>query len=383
MNDSTMRKLSLIILALSVFAACADELPRNLRNLPPCKKGEKRFKLNLERDWPAKPGDASVCLWKDDKYAACSITIDDNCAQDHAWWLAQAEKCGFKLTWFVITGNVGKKDVKQTGTWEGFQKLVDAGHAVESHTTTHNYNGKGRPVITDEELHSMYRDSLKIINEKIKGHRATCIAYPNGQPHAEIAAQYAIACRGVQGIINNANDVNYLCTNKGGFWPAYSDVLLTGRTEVEQNKFLNFKSQGNRRGWITPLRHQVKEGRTPEQKAASEKSLATALEQLASHKDEIWFGTFPACAKYGQSRDTAELMSKRTGDKIVINLRDRMDDELFDEPLTVKVRLPDGWKTVRAKQGKGTVPARLVTHDGTPYALVDIVPDRGEVSVGR
>lgn len=63
----------------------------------------------------------------------------------------------------------------------------------------------------------MYRDSLKIINEKIKGHRATCIAYPNGQPHAEIAAQYAIACRGVQGIINNANDVNYLCTNKGGF----------------------------------------------------------------------------------------------------------------------------------------------------------------------
>ena len=160
-------------------------------------------------------------------------------------------------------------------------------------------------------------------------------------------------------------------------------MLLTGRTEVEQNKFLNFKSQGNRRGWITPLRHQLKEGRTPEQKAASEKSLATALEQLASHKDEIWFGTFPACAKYGQSRDTAELTSKRTGDKIVINLRDRMDDELFDEPLTVKVRLPDGWKTVRAKQGKGTVPARLVTHDGAIYALVDIVPDRGEVSVER
>lgn len=55
-----MRKLSWIFLALSACVVCADELPRNLRNLPPCKKGEKRFKLNLERDWPAKPGEVRL-----------------------------------------------------------------------------------------------------------------------------------------------------------------------------------------------------------------------------------------------------------------------------------------------------------------------------------
>lgn len=35
-----------------------------------------RFELR-DRDWPGKVGEASVCLWKDDALAACSITIDD------------------------------------------------------------------------------------------------------------------------------------------------------------------------------------------------------------------------------------------------------------------------------------------------------------------
>ncbi len=380
MNLKAFGMAAAVALAATMCGA-ADDGPRDLLNLSPVKKGEKRFKLNLERDWPEKPGEASVCLWKDDKYAACSITIDDNCAQDHDWWLAQAEKHGFKLTWFVITGNVGKKDTRQTGTWDGWQRIVDAGHAVESHTTTHNYNGKGRPVVTDEELHAMYRDSLAEINRRLKGHRATTIAYPNGQAHPEIARRYAIACRGVNGILNDANAIDYLNTNKGNFWKPFVDVLLTGRTDVQANKWLNFKNQGNRRGWMTPLRHQVREGRTPEKKAAAAKKLEEALEYMGRFKDEIWYGTFPACAKYGQSRDTAELTSVLKDSKIVVTLRDRMKDGFFDEPLTVKVRLPDGWKGVAAKQAGQACATRFVEHDGAPYALVDILPDRGETTI--
>jgi hypothetical protein len=48
-----------------------------------------------------------------------------------------------------------------------------------------------------------------------------------------------------------------------------------------------------------------------------------------------------------------------------------MKDDVFNFPLTVKVRLPDGWKSVSG----GT----FIEHNGKPYALVDVVPDRGEV----
>ena len=48
-----------------------------------------------------------------------------------------------------------------------------------------------------------------------------------------------------------------------------------------------------------------------------------------------------------------------------------MDDAKFNFPLTVKVHLPDGWTGVKG----GT----FVSHDGKPYALVDVIPDRGAV----
>ena len=56
-----------------------------------------------------------------------------------------------------------------------------------------------------------------------------------------------------------------------------------------------------------------------------------------------------------------------------------MDDALFDEPLTLKVRLPGDWRGVRAAQGGKAVAASFVEHEGAPYALVDAVPDRGEI----
>jgi hypothetical protein len=58
-----------------------------------------------------------------------------------------------------------------------------------------------------------------------------------------------------------------------------------------------------------------------------------------------------------------------------------MKDDIFDYPLTVKVRLPDGWKSAKATQGGKPVPVRFVTHEGAPFALVDAVPDRGAVRV--
>ncbi len=58
-----------------------------------------------------------------------------------------------------------------------------------------------------------------------------------------------------------------------------------------------------------------------------------------------------------------------------------MKDDIFDYPLTVKVRLPNGWKSAKATQGGKPVPVRFVTHEGAPYVLVDAVPDRGAVRV--
>jgi hypothetical protein len=58
-----------------------------------------------------------------------------------------------------------------------------------------------------------------------------------------------------------------------------------------------------------------------------------------------------------------------------------MRDDLYDFPLTVKLRLPDTWAGAAATQDDKSLPVRLVRHDGGTFALVEIVPDRGDAVV--
>ena len=368
-------KNGLAILLLSSFCLGASAAETGLRTLG--KTGVPRFDPP-EITWPAEPGQAEICLWKDDKYAAISLTIDDNCRPDHDWWLAQAEKHGFPLTWFVVTDHVGVHNVGFNGTWADWQRLADAGHSIQSHTTNHRSAPKDGPPIPDEEVHAMYRNSLAAINEHVTNNVACCIAYPSGEPHEEIAAQYAIACRGVYGVPNPPGNVNYLNVSKGDYAQGYINVLLG--EEADEPKWLNMRDRPLRRGWCATLHHFVHHGRTPEEVAESVARSEAKLENLAKYKDRIWIGTFPAVAKYGQERDTAALATVSSDEKrIALSLADRMDDTLFDEPLTLKVRLPGDWRGVRAEQGGKTVAAAFVEHEGAPYALVDAVPDRGEI----
>jgi len=93
-------------------------------------------------------------------------------------------------------------------------------------------------------------------------------------------------------------------------------------------------------------------------------------------------GLYADVAKYGQERDTATLKVESPGpDKITFSLTDEMDDSFFTFPLTVKVRIPDAWKSLEAKQGDKSVVAKIIQHEGASYALVQAVPDAGLVAL--
>jgi len=345
-----------------------------LRTLPPPPK-EGRFTMSYERVWPAEPGQAHICLWADDKYAAVSVTIDDNCQPDHAWWIEQGEKYGLRFTWFVVTGGIGVKTNSFAGTWDDFRKLRRLGHDVQSHTVSHHSDDAKRP---DEEVEAQYRDSKKAIEENVPGTQAVCMAYPYGSGKDDIAARYYIACRGVYGVPNGANRINYMRTGSAAIRPDTVDMLLTG--EHASVKWLN--RPAHRRSWLTPVYHYVRAGHTKEEKDATQARAAEDLAHLASKKDQIWVDLFRDVACYGMERDTAKLAVTASDDKhIAFTLSDDMDDSLFAYPLTVKVRLPDGWTGAAATQGGKPAEATVVEHTGGRFALIKAVPDRGEVVV--
>ena len=84
----------------------------------------------------------------------------------------------------------------------------------------------------------------------------------------------------------------------------------------------------------------------------------------------------------GQQRDTARLAVISADEQEVrLTLTDDMDDVLFDCPLTVKLRLPSTWNKCSARQNGRIVPVQIVEHNGTKFALAQVVPDRGELAL--
>ncbi len=362
--------LSIVGWACAAVAGEAGPERKQHHHLPPVETP--RFEVT-DRVWPERPGDAHVCLWKDDRLCALSITIDDNCAPDHAWWIEQGKKYGWKFTWFVITERAGTGGY--WGTWDGWTNLRQLGHDVQSHTVTHlHFGDEGR---TDDEIKDIdteYAVSIRQIEENLKGHRCAVLAYPGGKNShlndREVAAKYYIGARGTVGHINRANQIDYLNTSSIG------GINIGGAPWSEFNNLLDpaqYRGRGYR-GWYCTHFHGVKEDRRQE--------LSEKLDYIKQREDQVWVGLFREVVMYGQQRDTAKLkmLDSRNGEIRFIP-SDDMDDTLFDFPLTIKVRLPDGWKTVRATQAGVPVEVCLSEHDGGRFALVQAVPDKGEVAL--
>ncbi|NLF29783.1 MAG: polysaccharide deacetylase family protein [Planctomycetes bacterium] len=307
--------------------------------------------------WPSAPGQADVCLYADDKFAAVSLTVDDNTVPDHAYWIDRCDQYGLRMAWFVIVGshrlNSGNG---YFGTWEVFQaNIVDHGQEVQSHTISHKANDHERPA---DEMHWEYSYSRALIDAHLTGNRCLTLAYPSGNGQPAIAANYYIAARGTVGGVNAPHNTNYLFTNAGS-------LSAVPRLLDPQDVYA--------RGWIVPLYHLIQDEDFP----ALEANLAMA----AASGDRLWFGSFTEVAKYGQQRDTATLTVTSAAEAagVRMTLTDRMWDGVFDYPLTVKVRVWNTWTTCTATQGGQPVEAALITHEGNTYALVKAVPDRGEI----
>lgn len=370
MNKMKLFNTLLALFLLAATATIAGEANKQQRNLPD-KPDKPRFAAQTDRDWPTKFGEASICLWKDDAFAAFTLGIDDNCSVNVPWWLEMHEKYGIRPTWFIVTVGVdGGKGM--SGTWELWRKVHAMGLGVQSHSVTHGANWKG----ADAE----YAESQAAIQKNIPGDKCLTIAYP-GSPGClndpAVAMKYYIAARGAFPVQNAANQINYnsVCATSSAIvldapqpWIGTIKKILD-RT-LPKNPLL--------RGWYVGFYHFVKP--EPAVYKASEDKFAVIQEKMKSN--ELWMGLFDEVAQYGQERDTTKLEVKQaSSEKITLNLTDEMDDNLFDFPLTVKVRVDANWKSAKAIQGTKSVGCQLVEHNGAKYALIQVVPDRGPVAL--
>ena len=352
--------------------------PGQLLNLPAVTTPRYRV---TDRVWPTAVNQPAVAMWPQDKLAAFSLTIDDNHVQDHAFWYEMADQYGWHWTWFVIANQVGWAQHDHWGHW---QQALDQGHDIQTHTYSH----------LCDALFYTYREYLQsqaTINQNLDGAKVVTMAYPfgvntnkAGSPCAPLdtartandrseAAKHFLAVRDVYGALSHPGKIDYLKVpsisaarnffNANANW-AYFDSILN-------------PSSGNFRTWYSVHYHGLYTD-------ANKQAVRDVLAHVKSKEADVWVGTFTEVAQYAQEYASATLVNiSATANSLQFTLKDQMNDSWFDQPLTVKVRLPDGWSgsAVNATQSGAAIASSVLNHGGKAYALIDAVPDRGVVMV--
>jgi hypothetical protein len=367
---------------------------RNLAEIPT----KPRFELT-DKVWPQKPGDASVCLWAGDKLAAMSLGVDDNCAMDlEAWQQIALKYHGLSITWNLITDNIDgvleKGREPMSGTWKQWQDMVKLGYHVESHSMTHNHD----PVPSDGWPGPDWEaaESQRLIDTNIPGHRTNFLAFPGSGIHAlgiyskdktpfgswrPSMVKYFVGARGGGSQpINEANMIDYFCIRSSA---AVQNVLSDDPKNAIYNLNNLFAADPKNpmhrfyRGWANTFIHFINNGKDFDKNPYSK-----VLAFYDQHRPELWTGFFDDIGLYAAERDTATLKTDSSStSKIELTLTSQMDPAVFNYPLTVKVRLPDAWKQVTATQGGKAIKAELLPHEGGNFALVDALPDKGQVTL--
>ncbi|RAU96384.1 DNRLRE domain-containing protein [Paenibacillus sp. YN15] len=362
----------------------APERPQ-LKNLPPVAEGNSRIDVADFAAWPEYHGDAKVALWNDDKAGAFSITIDDNYNSQHSTWKQFSEQYGFHFTWFVITGGTGGDRAFTREVWE---PLIAAGHDIQSHTVNHE-DLRDTANYPEQKYIDEYLGSLQMINQ-LAGGNAKTLDYPFGNGNQEVAARYYIAARGVQGLPNQAGNVNYLQVSSFSSVPS-AKIAYTGPNDASVEGLVKTLYDPNYKvsnvsyygGWTSVHYHSLLESayNSSTGTTLTAKDIAqNMLGYLDASRDRVWVGTFTDVAMYAQERDTHQLkVTAKDSNRIKFTLTDQMDDTLFDYPLTVRVRVSNDWNGVKATQKGMEIPATELYVGDNKYVLVKAVPDKGEV----
>ncbi|MGB1010597.1 MAG: polysaccharide deacetylase family protein [Thiolinea sp.] len=349
--------------------------PGQLLNLPAVTSP--RFTVT-DRVWPDTVGGLSLAMWSQDKLAAFSLTIDDNHVKDHAFWYEMADLYGWKWTWFVIANQVGWAHHDHWGHW---QKALDKGHDIQTHTYSH---------LCDALFYTYreYRQSQAVINQNLDGAKVVTMAYPFGvhsnkigSPCAPLdtartandrdeAAKHFLAVRDVYGALSHPGRIDFL---KVPSVSAARNFFDASRPWAYFDSVFDAGS-ANYRTWYSAHYHGLYND-------AQKDAVRDVLAHVKAKEADVWAGTFTEIAKYAQEYASAAFSGvQTTANSVRFELKDEMNDDWFDEPLTVKVRLPDGWAgSVNATQAGSGLTSSIVQHNGASYAMVDVVPDRGLV----
>ena len=328
--------------------------------------------------------EGKISTWYQFKNAAYSATFDDGTYDQYATAFPILEDLGIKGTFYLAAGLLDLNLWDDNGTprkmmsWIHASRIASAGHEIGSHSINHYDISKMDENIEDEIL-----GSRKYIEERLPDVKVETFCWPHWRENSaaiKIASNHYISARSGNGVID------YYLNRKGGIPgdPPGNMFMVNALGFMNSHKDEEWqaviKKSYERGSWFVSSYHGVDDGNLPEDHLgwsplSSEKFRETLLYPMEMG---FWFDTFANVSKYIIERDSAILHIKNKKDSIELKLDDALDDNVYNQKLSVSFKKPSNWSKLMIKnQQNEDIPYNLINDT----VFIDIFPDGRPIEV--
>ncbi len=315
--------------------------------------------IPMDRDYQPQ---AKICTWQNDKKAAYTIAFDDS--RPSHYQIAAGE---LRIRGIVGTFNLNTQGISYWALW---QKLLDQGNEIGSHTRSHVDCTK----LSESKLHQ----ELSMAKADIIGHLrgvddVLSFTYPMGAFNdrvAKIVSYYHSSARGGGGINHNCPTDSELFRLKGiGAYPPYDVPAI--------NNWVEKCIQS--RGWIIVYFHSVsKDGRIGDTTIPLS-LFKQHLDYVTAKRDSLWIATQGQVASYIRLRRAAEIKVATLEDKIItLSLQGKFPRERIapGSKLSVLLPLPNNWQAHRLVIRDMIAKKTEIVSPATGQLLYKLAPDQ-------
>jgi peptidoglycan/xylan/chitin deacetylase (PgdA/CDA1 family) len=320
-----------------------------------------------------------VTPWSDNKKAAVTVTLDDDCDGQFIYGVPIMNARNIKGTFFIITGDGYTCD--GATNWPAYVNAASYGHEVTAHTVTHQDLTTQSSTQVNYEMQS----SQNSVIQMVPGQRSQTFAYPYGAGGGSapselnvrtIAHNYFIGARGAG--VNPSGFDEYNDYTNTAFQDYYFQV-----ESYEVGPWVDiatFKNILNAvitdGGWFIPQYHGIQ---TSGYDLITSTAFTAQMDALSAQSSKLWLATFAQTLKYHKEHDSQKfvVVSENTS-AWTLNLSDNLPDASFDQPLTIRLKAPS-WTYTSITQGTKTL--NVIT-DGDTLQF-NAVPDGGNIVINK
>jgi peptidoglycan/xylan/chitin deacetylase (PgdA/CDA1 family) len=310
----------------------------------------------------ADPPGIEITQWKHNKPGALTLTFDDGYAAQYSVGVAALNEHGLKGTFFVFT-ECASMCVPRHVSWDDWRSAAGAGHEIGSHSKTHPYLS----TLSAAELEDEIIGSQEEIDGEITSQSCLTFAYPYGDFNQSAKAMVESTYIGARGIDAGLNSPPFDLYDANVWFPESVDGSLEYQADLAELSG----------AWMIAGFHGL-DG--TEYGPVTEEEFRQFLNHIVTKN--LWIDTFGAVTRYIKERESAAIsLISSSSTEMVLGLTDDLDDNLYDQELTIRSEVPETCISAVVTQGSKVKTIDPVWEGSTKVIYFDAVPDRGHITV--